>query len=410
MTVLASDSFNRANSTSTIGTTDSYNGGTTKTWQTFNGAVGGINSNQAYIVSGGSGDNISCGINAGASDVTYTITLATAVNFSNLHIRSASASSSIILQLKSNGYFLYTLSSGTYTSIGSTTAKVPASGDVVSFTCNGTSITISINGTQYISATTSFNQTATIFGFGGGGSTARWDNFEVDDLTTGGGTTTTKSLSDSVGSSDAISKSIVRSQSDSIASSDTISKQLSITVVDTVSSGDGSQKVDSKMFSDMVTSADAISSTKGINLSDSMAIVDAITKALSISKDDNIGTTDTDSESVVKGFADLLSLTDILTKNGGKAVILSDSINISDTLIKSTVKLKMDSVGLTDNLAKQSNVSVRLYDVVVTTDQLSLFNPNAPQIIGKVELQGNRELYVYLIGKRELNVNLKGGI
>jgi hypothetical protein len=195
MTVLVSDSFNRTDSNISLGNTDSYNGGTTKTWGVYGPSATlptyGISSNQAYMVSnnGGFTNNNFAGINIGVSDVTYKVTLATASAACYFVLR-ASDNNHYVRLSTGNPYTLVTYNNGTFTTI-STASVGSATGDVISITLNGTSITVSKNGTEIISATSTFNQTSTIFGFSGQGSTAnRFDNFQIEDLATGGTTYT----------------------------------------------------------------------------------------------------------------------------------------------------------------------------------------------------------------------------
>ncbi|SEC07154.1 chitobiase/beta-hexosaminidase C-terminal domain-containing protein [Paenibacillus sp. GP183] len=182
-TILVSDSFNRSDNTATMGSTDSANGGTTKTWTMYGTNVFGISTNQAYCVSGVISDGVFAGVDAGVSDASVTVTLSKMATYASLHARATSATSSLILQWKPNGYYLYTYLSGVYTTIGSTNAKIPASGDIVNITCNGTAVKVNINGVQYINSTSTFNQTSTIFGFGTAGNTVvRFDDFKIESV------------------------------------------------------------------------------------------------------------------------------------------------------------------------------------------------------------------------------------
>jgi hypothetical protein len=51
-----------------------------------------------------------------------------------------------------------------------------------------------------------------------------------------------------------------------------------------------------------------------------------------------------------------------------------------------------------------------LHDVITVTDTINIYLPNAPELIGTIELQGSMNLYVYLVGNMDLNIELKGGI
>lgn len=186
MTVLVSDSFNRANSTTTLGSTDSYNGGTAKTWQATIGTYG-ITNNTAYEVSGTADSSIAY-VDAGASDVTVTATMSgTMTGLLALRI-NATNKSYISLQAKSTGYYCYWYSGSAWTTLASTSQK-PVSGDVLKVTLNAGTLTFYVNGTQLFTNSNSAlsnNQTQTLFGFSGQAATGNtFDNFEVDDLNTG---------------------------------------------------------------------------------------------------------------------------------------------------------------------------------------------------------------------------------
>lgn len=209
-----------------------------------------------------------------------------------------------------------------------------------------------------------------------------------------GGTAYTKSLSDSVSTSETFAKLMGKSANDSITTSDSLFKSFSVAIVDTVSMSDDSSKQQGK----------------AVNLSDSVLITDAISKALSKLKTDSMSISDTDSESVIKAFADSLNASDSITTLSGKAIVLSDSVTLTDALSKSSVKLAVDSVAVSDALTKTANVSLRLYDVVVTTDSIQTNLPNAPTIIGTISLRGERNIYVYLTGSRVLNAALRGDL
>jgi hypothetical protein len=76
-------------------------------------------------------------------------------------------------------------SASVWTTMG-TIAVVPANGDILSVTLNGNSVTASINGANPITVTSTSNQTATKHGLMTNNSNARFDNFQIDDLATGG--------------------------------------------------------------------------------------------------------------------------------------------------------------------------------------------------------------------------------
>jgi hypothetical protein len=188
MAVLVSDSFNRANSTTTLGVTDSYNGGTAKTWTTYGTVTWGIDNNQAYGATAGGGNDF-VGVNAGVSDGIITVTFSTNPSGGYVVLRALGQNDYLMFQNKGSNYVLYHFKSG-WTTLG-TWAKTPAVGDVIQATLNGTSITITINGAFSQTVTDNTNATGTIFGMATNQSTTHFDNFQIEELTTGGGTNAT---------------------------------------------------------------------------------------------------------------------------------------------------------------------------------------------------------------------------
>jgi hypothetical protein len=182
MTVLVSDSFNRANSTTTLGTTDSYNGGTAKSWQTVNAAIFGINSNQAYQVSGTNGIAF---IDAGVSDCSVSFINTTGLTYSNPIVRIVDVNNHISIQNDGTKLFVYKRVSGTYTSLGSV-AYVQSVNDLIKVRMQGTTIEVFVNGVSKITVTATEYATSTKHGFSPADTTRRFDNFQIEDLSTGG--------------------------------------------------------------------------------------------------------------------------------------------------------------------------------------------------------------------------------
>lgn len=186
MAVLVSDSFNRANSTTGLGTTDSFNGGTNTAWQAITGTLG-INTNQAYNA-GATNDALAV-VDAANADVKVSITIATANGIAEdaVYFRVTDANNKWRAIRSSATLFLQKFVSGTKTNVGSTAYSV-VNGDVLSVTVSGSSITVTVNGTTKLTATDTFNQTVTKHGFGQGtqSNVSRYDNFQVESLTTGG--------------------------------------------------------------------------------------------------------------------------------------------------------------------------------------------------------------------------------
>lgn len=153
------DTFNRADSTTTLGTTSDGNA----TW-TAQIATWGISSNQAYTptIVGGTG----LATVPGQADGTVQVTVAAnTTNGVGLAFRCSDASNYwiVIRQATSSFGGLWKLVGGSLTHVATFN---PAVGDVVSVDFSGSSITPKVNGSAVSGApfTDSFNQTATLCG------------------------------------------------------------------------------------------------------------------------------------------------------------------------------------------------------------------------------------------------------
>jgi hypothetical protein len=171
----AADTFNRADSSSTLGstTTGSY------AWSAVVGTWG-ISSNAAYDVTATSANHIA------TIDDTHANGTVAAQLFG-----SSPVNSGILFRLTDASNFwvwlangtLYKCVAGSFTSVGSLPLRTPASGDTYSAILNGSSITLKVNGAVYGSATDSFNQSATQHGLLNKGTGNTFDNFSHTDAT-----------------------------------------------------------------------------------------------------------------------------------------------------------------------------------------------------------------------------------
>lgn len=202
MTVLVSDSFNRANNSTSLGNAD-----TGQAWQTTPGSIYGISNNQAYPISDTSGQVSFAYVDSGASDGTITLTLAAISNYQNyLVFRIVDNKNYLFVRYQkgSGNLQLYKTVNNAQTQLGTKSIGTLAIGSTISVTVSGSSITVSTNGTQQITTTDNTFSTSTLHGFGDVMSadlTVRYDNFEVDSLTSStttyigsGNTTGTSSL------------------------------------------------------------------------------------------------------------------------------------------------------------------------------------------------------------------------
>jgi hypothetical protein len=190
MAVLASDSFNRAANASSLGTTDSYAGGTAKTWQQFGTGAYGIDaSGKAYrSTAPGSGRNVAY-LEASQSNgsVSAVISSVDASSYPKLCFRIVDEANMLYVEIENttNQIDLRKYVGGTSSLIQSYTGTV-TDGSTLKITANGSNITVYLNGVSIITAPDTFNQSATKWGFSSYAyPTVRFDNFIVEDLNTG---------------------------------------------------------------------------------------------------------------------------------------------------------------------------------------------------------------------------------
>jgi hypothetical protein len=174
------DDFNRADSSSSLGSTSTGSAAWTAVIDTW-----GISSNQAYKASGSS-TGIAV-VESGHGDCTVSATLAAGISTSNTGIvfryqdsgnhwvlEGGNGSTQAALYKKTGG--------GSYTSIATSAGNVHfTNGDVISVILSGSSITVKQNGTTIITTTDSAFSTATKHGLhiSGNDNTARFDDFSV---------------------------------------------------------------------------------------------------------------------------------------------------------------------------------------------------------------------------------------
>jgi hypothetical protein len=193
MTVLISDSFNRTNSTTTIGTSDSYTGGTNTAWTVYGGQTYGIKTNQIYQVTTTKADYQFAGFNAGISNAKVTATFASMPSAGDkpyMIIRATDANNYLFFMGGAGKvYELGLCQNGGTTWTTLATGGTGVNGDVAEVTCNGNSIVVKVNGTQIISTTVTQQATGTLFGLCCGAQQAStFDNFIIEDLGTSGTT------------------------------------------------------------------------------------------------------------------------------------------------------------------------------------------------------------------------------
>jgi hypothetical protein len=147
---------------------------------------------------------------------------------------------------------------------------------------------------------------------------------------TGAYTDWTKSLSDSQGSSDALTKKVGKSLSDSQGSSDALTKKVAKPLSDSVSESDGI----------------ILNIGKGITLSDSISESDSIMKDSIKDLNDGVSESDAITKENAKSLSD--SVTVIDTEVSNLELTLTENVSVNEALVKGVRKLFSDSVVPTD--------------------------------------------------------------
>lgn len=180
----ATDSFTRADSTTSLGVAD-----TGHVWVPFTGTVWGISSNKAYIQNS-SGSQTIVYIETGEADVTIEVTLnnntgSNSINRMGIAFRISDENNYLFAYfLGTNSLRIFKVVAGSGTQIGTATVTF-ANNSVLKVVLSGTSIAAYQNNVLKVGPITeSFNQTATKHGImweaGGRPITeCRWDDFSI---------------------------------------------------------------------------------------------------------------------------------------------------------------------------------------------------------------------------------------
>lgn len=170
------DTFTRADSTSSLGVADSGH-----TWLATTG-VWGIASNGAYCVSGAGQNMATVPAVSGVGTVSAKVAGSSPVD-QGLAVRLIDGGNYMLLAFSESGTVkLYKVVSNTFTVIGSAAASAPTTGDTMSVTMtSGNLYTVKKNGTTLFTATDAANAAGTRHGFWSFGNAAatvkKWDDF-----------------------------------------------------------------------------------------------------------------------------------------------------------------------------------------------------------------------------------------
>ncbi len=155
-----SDSFDRADNASSLGTADSG-----EAWASVNGTWG-VTGNQAYLA--GSGGLPVAAIDTDHENITATVTIAATGGFFGVFARGAAGMTSgyddkFAVLSNTHTLLIYKFESGAITTLASVVHPVVA-GDTLGIRCSGTTISALVNGVIVASATSSAHLTNTVAG------------------------------------------------------------------------------------------------------------------------------------------------------------------------------------------------------------------------------------------------------
>lgn len=170
------DTFTRADSTTTLGSTE-----TGQAWEVFGGGgtVWGISSNQAYRVSGSDGSVAR--VDTGVTDQTVTATITTDTSFQGLVVRSSSTDNFYLFDRTPTAWRIFRCVTGNFTQLGS--GSVDSAALTMRYAAVGSSMTATfLPSTVVASLTDTGITTGTFAGFRHGGANntpPRYDDFTV---------------------------------------------------------------------------------------------------------------------------------------------------------------------------------------------------------------------------------------
>jgi hypothetical protein len=389
MAVLVSDSFNRANSTTSLGSTDSYNGGTSKAWQIFGNAVYGINNNQAYISQSATSGHGSAYVEVNKSDVAVTTTFSVIdpAEFPKIAFRIVDAENMLMLMADAGtgNYLLYKYVSGSSTDIATGTSF--ANGDVIRIEANGSNIKVFKNGTNIINVTETSYQTATkhglmLYKY----PNSRMDNFIIEDLATGGVIVDAGTLTLSGDTTLTANGSSIFSGDSNLVGDTTLTANGSL-ILDNASSlsGDGSLTVNGSLLINGTSTLDA-SGTIDINGTILLNADISLSGSGSLVADgDFFGASVT---------ANLDAISSLIAD--GSIIVKGDSTLNADTVLNAIPSLVVS--GLSSLSASGGLIA-----------DGTAFDPTK-QIISKINLQGEQKITTLLSTQQDLTVRLNGEV
>jgi hypothetical protein len=168
---IVSDSFNRADSTSSLGVAE-----TGQTWEAISGTWG-IQSNAAYRVAG---TNALVAINSGYADnIAISAKVTQNSGAERIAFRISDANNYMYIQQSLTTLRLYKYEAGVSSQLSSMTVDTLLVGDILKVVLTAGQIEVYRNDTKHITSAETFNNTSTKHGFVGT-STVGFDDFKVE--------------------------------------------------------------------------------------------------------------------------------------------------------------------------------------------------------------------------------------
>lgn len=433
-TVLISDDFNRADSATTLGSTDNYAGGTTATWAISGASSGnwGISSNQAYTPTAFSEARALVTSNADNIRVSTDVVV------------NGAASTGLVLRYQdgSNYFRLYAIYGQLYlerkTAGSWTTITAPVISGGLSFPCTisaeitGTTIKGFYNGVQQFSVTDSSFQTANTHGMLNHSSTAaRLDNFKIEDLSAGSSGTTYSGSGTSNGTASITdtSKQISAAGGTASGSASASSSETVITPSGTTYSGSGTSSGSASLTSQetQISSADGTASgTSSLSSGERFIYAAKGTASGTSSTSGNAALIETAS-GTAQGTSSVSGSPSVVypvsgTSSGNSTVTASETViqasgttytgsgtaqGTSAVTGSETVRLSAD--GAVSGLSNVSGRETIILPASGTADGYAvvIYNDAIP-VIGQIQLKGSRTFTIPMKGSRTLTVPLKG--
>lgn len=178
------DSFDRANSTTTLGNAD-----TGETWLQENFSTGtgnlGIISNQAYRPAG-TGQHLYGTVDMGTPNGQAEVTIVSNGFYNGVVGRYTNADNHyLVMNAINTGVDIWKQVAGIYTQIATTTPGISTSGALLGIVCRGSTINALVNGSVVLTVTDTSLTTGNRWGIDhyDGGTAPKFDNFQAKDFT-----------------------------------------------------------------------------------------------------------------------------------------------------------------------------------------------------------------------------------